>query len=106
MKTIKQCKHKTYTDMKKNFVLIALFLIALIPAAWGQVDKGLELFLLEDFDEAKKVFEQTATSEPDIAYYYLGEIELQKNNPEEAMAYYQKGISSDPDAIFSEIGGD
>jgi len=77
--------------MKKNFVLIALFLIALIPAAWGQVDKGLELFLLEDFDEAKKVFEQTATSEPDIAYYYLGEIELQKNNPEEAMAYLPKG---------------
>lgn len=90
--------------MNKNHLLITLFLFALIPAAWGQVDKGLELFLLEDFDEAKKVFEQTATSEPDIAYYYLGEIELQKNNPEEAMAYYQKGISADEDAIFCQIG--
>lgn len=90
--------------MNKNHLLIALFLFALIPAAWSQVDKGLELFLLEDFDEAKKVFEQTATSQPDISYYYLGEIELQKNNPEEAMAYYQKGLSADEDAIFSEIG--
>jgi tetratricopeptide (TPR) repeat protein len=90
--------------MKKNYALIALFLFALIPATWGQVNKGLELFLLEDFDEAKKVFEQTATSQPDIAYYYLGEIELQKENTEEAMAYYQKGISADEDAIFSQIG--
>ncbi|HHU26974.1 MAG TPA: tetratricopeptide repeat protein [Bacteroidales bacterium] len=90
--------------MKKNYVLIALFLIALIPAAWSQVDKGLELLLLEDFDEAKKVFEQTATSQPDIAYYYLGEIALQKENTEEAMAHYQKGISADEDAIFCQIG--
>jgi tetratricopeptide (TPR) repeat protein len=90
--------------MKKNYALIALFLFALIPATWGQVNKGLELFLLEDFDEAKKVFEQTATSQPDIAYYYLGEIELQKEKTEEAMAYYQKGISADEDAIFSQIG--
>ncbi|MDI9605253.1 MAG: tetratricopeptide repeat protein [Bacteroidota bacterium] len=90
--------------MKKNYLLIALFLIALIPAAWGQVDKGLELFLLENFDEAKKVFEQTSTSQPDIAYYYLGEIALQKENTEEAMAYYQKGIAADEDAVFCQIG--
>ncbi|MGI6573621.1 MAG: tetratricopeptide repeat protein [Fermentimonas sp.] len=90
--------------MNKNYVLIALFLFGLIPTVWSQVNKGLELFLLEDFDEAKIVFEQTATSQPDIAYYYLGEIELQKGNPEEAMVYYQKGISADEDAIFSQIG--
>ncbi len=90
--------------MKKNYVLIALFLFAIIPGAWSQVDKAMELFLLEDLDGAKKIFEQTTTAEPDIAYYYLGEIELIKNNPEEAMAYFQKGIASNDEAILCQIG--
>lgn len=90
--------------MNKNYVLIALLLFAMIPNAWSQVDKGLELFLLEDYEGAQKVFEGMTSSDPDVAYYYLGEIALKQDKPEEAMSYYQKGVSSSSDAIFSEIG--
>lgn len=90
--------------MKKSLLLVVIFSFLTTPGAWSQVEKGIELFLLEDFEEAKKTFEQSASQAPDISYYYLGEIALRKNNSEEAAAYYEKGISADGEAVFCRIG--
>lgn len=90
--------------MKKNYLIITVFLFFISLTAWSQVDKGIELFLLEDFEEAKKAFEQSVSQDPDVSYYYLGEIALRKNNPGEAANYYAKGISANPEAILSQIG--
>ena len=90
--------------MKNSYLLVIIFFLFISLNAWSQIDKGVELFLLEDFEEAKKTFEQSVSQDPDISYYFLGEIALRKNNPEEAGNYYEKGISADGGAIFCRIG--
>lgn len=90
--------------MKKNQFIVTIFFLFISLTAWSQVDKGVELFLLEDFDKAKKSFEQSVSHDPDISYYYLGEIALRKNNSEEAINYYEKGISANSEAVLCRIG--
>ncbi len=90
--------------MKKNHLVIILFFLLNTLNAWSQVDRGIELFLLEDFDEAKNAFDQSISGNPDISYYFLGEIALRKNNTTEAGNYFEKGIQADGEALFSKIG--
>lgn len=90
--------------MKKSHLLVTIFFLFITLSAWSQVDKGRELFLLEDFEEAKIAFEQSIAQDPDISYYFLGEIALRKNNSTEAGNYYEKGIQAGGEALFCRIG--
>lgn len=90
--------------MKKSYLLVTIFSFFISLSAWSQVEKGVELFLLEDYDEAKKAFEQSTSQNPDLSYYYLGEIALRKKNTQEAANYYEKGLAADVNAVFSRIG--
>jgi len=90
--------------MKKSHLLVTIFFLFITLSAWSQVDKGRELFLLEDFEEAKIAFEQSIAQDPDISYYFLGEIALRKNNSTEAGNYYEKGIQAVGEALFCRIG--
>lgn len=90
--------------MKKNYLLATIVFLFSSLSLWSQVNKGLELFLLEDYQEAEKVFQQSISQDPDMSYYYLGEIALRNNNQSEAADFYAKGISSNPDATYSLIG--
>lgn len=90
--------------MKKNHLSLAIFFLFTCLDAWGQAGKGVDLFLLGCFDDAGKAFEQSAPREPDLSYYFLGELALRKNNPAEAANYYEKGISNGAGAVFCRIG--
>ncbi len=90
--------------MKRSLLFVTIFSLFISLNAWSQVNKGIDQFLLGYYDEAQKTFEQSVSQEPDISYYYLGEIALRKNNPTEAANYYEKGILADGDAVFSRIG--
>lgn len=90
--------------MKRSNLLVTIFFLFISLNTWSQVDKGIELFLLQDFEEAKSAFEQSISRDPDIAYYFLGEIALRKNNSTEAGNYYEKGILAGGDAFFCRIG--
>ena len=89
--------------MKRSLLFVTIFSLFISLNAWSQVNKGIDQFLLGYYDEAQKTFEQSVSQEPDISYYYLGEIALRKNNPTEAANYYEKGILADGDAVFSRI---
>ena len=90
--------------MKRNHLIATIFLLFISLGAWSQVDRGIELFLLEDFEQAKKAFEQSTSQSADISYYYLGEIALRNNKAAEAASYFEKGIAADPNAVLSRIG--
>lgn len=90
--------------MKKSHLFVTIFFLFITLSAWSQVDKGRELFLLEDFEEAKIAFEQSIAQDPDISYYFLGEIALRKNNSTEAGNYYEKGIQAVGEPLFCRIG--
>lgn len=90
--------------MKKSQLIVTIFFLFISLNTWAQVDKGVELFLLEDYEEAQKAFEESVAGDPDISYYYLGEIALQRNNSEEAANYYEKGIATNNEAVLCRIG--
>ncbi|HHV85901.1 MAG TPA: tetratricopeptide repeat protein [Petrimonas sp.] len=90
--------------MKKSHLSVLIFFLFPCLNAWSQVEKGVELFLLDYFDEAKETFEQSASRDPDLSYYFLGEIALRKSNSKEAAIYFEKGISADAGAVYCRIG--
>ncbi|MDR1742927.1 MAG: hypothetical protein LBR48_03795 [Dysgonamonadaceae bacterium] len=91
--------------MKKLILLSSLFTALFSIAAEAQnTDLAVEYYWLGDLQTSKKLFEQSASQSPDISYYYLGEIATTNKNVDEARSNYQKGVSANPEAIYSKIG--
>lgn len=57
--------------MKRSNLLVTIFFLFISLNTWSQVDKGIELFLLQDFEEAKSAFEQSISRDPDILILFF-----------------------------------
>lgn len=93
--------------MKKIFLFASLAASTLSVLAQGGFKDGVDYFKADLPEEAEIILVNTindpATNKA-LAYYYLGEIALQKKDLTSAAADFEKGISADPSCGFNYIG--
>ena len=92
--------------MKKITFSIALALVCAVTARAVEQNNGLDFFLIEQYDKAKKFFEQQAGAGTGVAEanYYLGEIACIQGDLTQAKAYYEKGLAADPAYALNKVG--
>lgn len=72
----------------------------------GYID-GIEYYKAGQFTNAKTILERTlndAGTDQALAYYYLGQIELQKDNKAGAKADFDKGIAANAENPYNYVG--
>lgn len=89
-------------NMKYLFSSILSFMICI--SALAQNNRGVDYYSLGENKLAKETFLKSVQQEPDLSYYYLGEIALNEGKPDEAKANYEKGIAVNPQSIYCAIG--
>ncbi|MBQ9073912.1 MAG: tetratricopeptide repeat protein, partial [Muribaculaceae bacterium] len=94
--------------MKLKFLLSLCLAGALTASAQSQGYKdGVEYFKAGQYDNAKEILERTlndASTDKAIAYYYLGAIQVQNKNYDEAKKLFEQGLSVNPESAFNMVG--
>lgn len=87
----------TFIIMEENFRILKLLeMRALKPDdPFFVYALGLEYLQKNDTTEAEKYFQETLRSFPDYlpTYYQYGKLLEEKNDPKNALAFYEKGIA-------------
>jgi tetratricopeptide (TPR) repeat protein len=75
-------------------ITICILLWPFASSAQDASDLGKELFLAEDYEQAKVVFERILEVDPDqaAANYFLGRIYLRSNDPDTAQGFLEKAV--------------
>ena len=84
-------------NLKFSIALIAAFFAT--NALLAQTSVGVDYYLLGEKSKAKSFFEKEIASNPEEAYFYLGEIAFSEKNFQQAEAFYSKGQSA-----YNQIG--
>lgn len=94
--------------MKLKFLLSLCLAGALTASAQSQGYKdGVEYFKAGQYDNAKEILERTlndASTDKAIAYYYLGAIQVQNKNYDDAKKLFEQGLSVNPESAFNMVG--
>lgn len=93
--------------MKRTFLFSALAASMLGAMAQGGYQDGIDYFKADYPDEAAIILNKTIddpASDKALSYYYLGAIDLRKNNTAAAVANFDKGIAANPQCGYNYIG--
>lgn len=90
--------------MNMKYLLSSLLGFIICISAMAQNNRGVDYFSLGEVKLAKEVFSKSIQQDPDLSYYYLGEIALKEGNTAEAKANYEKGLAANPAASYCSIG--
>jgi tetratricopeptide (TPR) repeat protein len=88
--------------MKKNVITILMAFLAL--STFAQSNFGVDYFGIGEYPKAKDFFESQLTTAPAESNYYLGEIAWATGKVDEAIAFFDKGITADPLYAMNYIG--
>lgn len=80
--------------------------VSLSSMAQGYKD-GIEYYKVDQLDNAKELLERNlnaASTNKAEAYYYLGQIALQRKNVAEAKANFDKGVAADANFAYNYVG--
>lgn len=92
---------------------IKLFLSLLVAGGLAAVAQnqgykdGIEYYKAGQYDNAQTILERTlndASTDKALANYYLGRVALAKGDKAKAKAYFDKGLSINPDNAFNYVG--
>lgn len=92
--------------MKFKFLFSLLLGSALTVAAEGYVD-GVEYFRADQPEEAEIILTNTLSqpqTDQATAYYYLGQIALQKGDAAKAKQMFDKGLAANPENGYNYVG--
>ena len=92
--------------MKRTFLFSALAASMLGAMAQGGYQDGIDYFKADYPDEAAIILNKTIddpASDKALSYYYLGAIDLRKNNTAAAVANFDKGIAANPQCGYNYI---
>lgn len=92
--------------MKFKLLFSLLFGSALTVAAEGYVD-GVEYFRADQPEEAEIILTNTLSqpqTDQATAYYYLGQIALQKGDTAKARQMFDKGLAANPENGYNYVG--
>lgn len=94
--------------MKLKLLLSLLVAGSLTAGAQSQgyID-GIEYYKAGQFTNAKTILDRTlndANTDKALAYYYLGQIELQKDNKAGAKADFEKGVAANAENPYNYVG--
>ena len=94
--------------MKIKLFLSLLVAGGLAAGAQNQGYKdGIEYYKAGQYDNAQTILERTlndASTDKALANYYLGRVALAKGDKAKAKAYFDKGLSINPDNAFNYVG--
>lgn len=94
--------------MKKKLFLSLLLAGGLLASAQTQGYKdGIEYYKAGQYDNARTILERTlndATTDQSLANYYLGQVALTDGNKTAAKAYFDKGLSLNPNNGYNYVG--
>ncbi|GHT80853.1 hypothetical protein FACS189467_3900 [Bacteroidia bacterium] len=93
------------TKIRFFSVLVVAFVCCVVTRVNAQ-NRGVDLFLVEQYDKAKDFFAQQLNSGGNVAEanYYLGEIAYIQGNTNQAKTYYEQGLAADPLYNLNKIG--
>lgn len=87
--------------LKKRFVYLLLLAVTILLygriTMGNELEKGIELFELRKYAEAKEIFKSCMEDNPgsSTTIFYLGRIYLVENNAEQAIASFERAIKLD-----------
>lgn len=93
--------------MKRTFLFSALAASMLGAMAQGGYQDGIDYFKADYPEEAAIILTKTIndpSSDKALSYYYLGAIDLRKNDKAAALANFDKGIAANPQCGYNYIG--
>lgn len=93
--------------MKRTFLFSALAASMLGAMAQGGYQDGIDYFKADYPEEAAIILTKTINdpaSDKALSYYYLGAIDLRKNDKAAAVANFDKGIAANPGCGYNYIG--
>lgn len=94
--------------MKRTFLFSALAASMLGAMAQGGYQDGIDYFKADYPDEAAIILTKNinglASDQAALSYYYLGAIDLRKNDKTAAVANFDKGIAADPQCGYNYVG--
>lgn len=90
--------------MNMKYLLGSLLSFMICISALAQNNRGVDYYSLGENKLAKETFTKSIAQNPDLSYYYLGEIALNEGKSDEARADYEKGISANPQSVYCAIG--
>ena len=88
----------------KKYIISSLLSIVICCTVSAQVNQAYMLYSLGELEGAQRLYEQSVNQSPDISNYFLGEIALKNEDQSAALAYFEKGISADAEAVYCKIG--
>lgn len=93
--------------MKKRLIYSSLLILAISTQIMGasKYTLGVNKFMRKDYDEAKGLLQEAVVenSKNGNAYYYLGEIEKNRRNYSEAIAYYLKALDNNVSSKYRKL---
>lgn len=93
--------------MKRTFLFSALAASMLGAMAQGGYQDGIDYFKADYPEEAAIILTKTindSSADKALSYYYLGAIDLRKNDKAAALANFDKGIAANPECGYNYIG--
>lgn len=93
--------------MKRTFLFSALAASVLGAMAQGGFQDGIDYYKADYPEEAAIILTKTINdpaSDKALSYYYLGAIDLRKNDKAAALANFDKGIAANPQCGYNYIG--
>lgn len=90
--------------MKKKYLLGAFLGLLLSTPIFAQSNLGADYLNTGELKVAKEIFEQQLSQSPAEANYFLGEIAYKEGKPDQAKAYFEKGLAASPDFVLNNVG--
>ena len=90
----------------RNFLLFSLTVCSLGTFAQTHTE-GMEYYKAEQFGNAQELLNRNlnnASTDKALSFYYLGMIDMRRDNVSAATKYFQDGISLDPTCPYNYVG--
>lgn len=93
--------------MKLRFLLAAGFAGLALSLMAQTHEEGIEYYKADQLSNALELLNRNLNNpgtDKALSYYYLGQIEMDRNKPAEARKYFDQGIQADPECAYNYVG--
>lgn len=93
--------------MRLKTILTACLAGLALTAAAQTHKEGVEYYKADQMENARTLLERNLNNpgtDKAVAYYYLGQIQLEDGNPSKAAEYFEKGLQANPDYAYNYVG--